>query len=291
MVQWFPGHMAKARRLITENVRLADVVVELADARIPASSRNPLLDELIGSGPRLLILIKEDLAEREGTGAWLEHYRASGLAALAVDAVRGSKNVKNGILAAVRKQAAGILGKRREKGIINKTVRMMVVGIPNVGKSTFINFLSGQGAALTGDKPGVTRGKQWVRLGKDIELLDMPGLLWPKIEDPEAGKKLAATGAVSDQVFDQLGIALWLLEWFKTRRPGRLQERYRVREEYSPAELLEEISRKRGFLKAGGIPDREKTAIMVIDEFRAGKLGTVTMDEIPAGEMNDGGGV
>ena len=287
MVQWFPGHMAKARRLICENIKLTDVVVELADARLPSSSRNPLLDELIGARPRLLVLTKEDLAEKEVTAAWIKHYGKEGVTALAANAVRGGTAVRKGILAAVREQADGILAKRQEKGIINKTVRMMVVGIPNVGKSTFINLLAGRGAAVTGDKPGVTRGKQWIRLVTDIELLDMPGLLWPKIEDKETGYKLAATGAVSDQVFDPTEVALWLLGWLQAYRPGRLQTRYAVEENQDIVGLLDEISRKRGFLKTGGIPDREKAAVMVIDEFRGGKLGAITMDEIDKEKTNE----
>jgi len=281
MVQWFPGHMAKARRLITENLKLVDVVTELADARLPASSRNPLLDELIGDKPRLLVLTKEDLADNEGTKAWLKYYNDAGLTALSVDASRGTRVARQSILDAVRKKAEGILLRRQGRGIINKTVRTMVVGIPNVGKSTLINFLAGQGAAGTGDKPGVTRGKQWIRLGKDVELLDMPGLLWPKIEDRETGNKLAATGAVSDQVFDREEIVLWLLGWLKAHTPGRLKGRYKVEEDQSPAELLVEISKRRGFLRAGGEIDREKSAVMIIDEFRGGKLGVFTMDDKP----------
>ena len=280
MVQWFPGHMTKARRLITENVKLADVVVELADARVPASSRNPLLDELIGARPRLLILTKEDLAEKEATKAWLKYYNTAGVYALAVDAARGGKAARSRVIDAARRQAADILNARRGKGIINMTVRMMVVGIPNVGKSTFINFLAGRGSAVTGDRPGVTRGKQWVRLGADVELLDMPGLLWPKIEDGETGYKLAATGAIGDQALDRAEIAVWLLGWLMSHAPGRLKERYKVEENIAPAELLAEIGAKRGFLMAGGTPDREKTAVIVLDEFRGGKLGLVTMDKL-----------
>lgn len=277
-IQWFPGHMAKARRLITENLKFIDVVVELADARLPESSRNPLLAELMGQKPRVLALTKEDLAEREFTKRWLAHYKKQGLAAIAINSTRTAKNTRQEFLTLIRREAKEILAKRAAKGIINKTVRTMIVGIPNVGKSTLINMVAGRGATETGDRPGVTKGKQWIRLEGDIELLDMPGILWPKIEDPEVARKLAVSGAISDSTYNQEELAIWLLEWLQEVLPGRISDRYKIVEEGTGYSLLENISRKRGFLRAGGIPELSKGAIMLIDEFRAGKLGSITLD-------------
>jgi len=277
-IQCVPGHMAEARRLITENLKLVDVVVELADARLPESSRNPLFAELIGTKKRVLVLTKEDLAEPELTRNWLAYYRSNKVAALALNSARPTKNSRKELLEAIRKEAQEILEKKAKKGIINKTVRTMIVGIPNVGKSTLINFVAGRGAAETGDKPGVTKGKQWIRLEGDIELLDMPGILWPKIEDPEVGRKLAVSGAVSDRILDQAELAVWLLDWLRLTLPGRIKERYKLEEDGDGQALLTALSRKRGFLRAGGEVELEKGAIMLIDEFRAGKLGKITLD-------------
>ena len=277
-IQWFPGHMAKARRLITENLKLIDVVVELADARVPEGSRNPMFTDLIGAKRRVLVLTKEDLAEPNLTKNWLNYYHKNGISALALNSARPKKNSRKELLDHIRKEAQEILEKRARKGIINKTVRTMIVGIPNVGKSTLINFVAGRGAAETGDRPGVTKGKQWIRLEGDIELLDMPGILWPKIEDPELGRKLAVTGAISDRIFDPAELAVWLLEWLQISLPGRIKERYKIEEDGDGEALLTAISRKRGFLRAGGEPEREKGAIMLIDELRGGKLGPITLD-------------
>lgn len=287
MINWFPGHMAKTKRLIVENIKLADVVVELIDARVPNSSRNPLLNDIIGEKPRLVILTKEDLADKNATALWKEYYKQQGAAALSCNFLRGNKNIKKEILGAVRLQAKEILEKRARKGIIKKSVRTMVVGIPNVGKSTLINFLAGKTAAETGDKPGVTRGKQWIRLDKDVELLDMPGMLWPKLDDQEVSCKLAATGAISDLVFDQVELVLWLIEWLLTNAAGSLAARYKIAEKENTTETLANIASKRGFLRSGGELDLEKTAIMVIDEFRAGKIGQFTLDMLSSKETSE----
>ncbi|MCR4442648.1 MAG: ribosome biogenesis GTPase YlqF [Peptococcaceae bacterium] len=281
LVQWFPGHMAKTRRLVYENIKLVDVVTELCDARIPASSRNPLFDGLAGNKPRLLVLGKEDLADTAATGLWLEYYNRSGQKSLALNMVRGTKTARKKLLQAIRSLAEPVLAKRVQRGIKKQTVRTMVVGIPNVGKSTLINFLAGKGAAETGDRPGVTRGKQWIRLEGEVELLDMPGLLWPKFEDRETGLKLAVTGAIRDEAVDGQELALWLIKWLAGNAPGRIRERYGIEESKDANLLLEEISRKRGFLQRGGKVDVEKGAAMLLDEFRAGKIGAFTLDALP----------
>lgn len=280
-VQWFPGHMTKAKRIIAENLKLADVVLELADARAPESSRNPLLNEMIGEKPRLLVLTKEDLADKTATKRWVKEYGQRGLAVLPASFTKGGREVKKDLLALIRKLACPMLEKKQKKGILNKTVRIMVVGIPNVGKSTLINFLAGKGAAETGDKPGITRGKQWIHLSNDIELLDMPGLLWPKIEDPQVGVRLAATGAIGEQAYDTLEVVFWLLGWMIEQAPGRLEARYGAAETNDPPALIEEIGRRRGFLRLKGEVDQLKTAIMLLDEFRGGKLGLFTLDQAP----------
>lgn len=279
MIQWFPGHMAKTRRIITENIKLVDVVVELGDARLPISSRNPLLDELIGMKPRLLILTKRDLADENMTRLWLKTYQEKGLLARSDNFLRGTKQFKKEIYEQIRNLAKEVLAKRKQKGIISQTVRTMVVGIPNVGKSTFVNVLVGKSKAETGDRPGVTKGKQWLRLTNDIELLDTPGILWPKFEDELIAKKLAATGAISDNVFDKIELTLWLLNWLVKNYPGQITARYKVEEVGTPLELLAEISNRRGFLVSGGKADLHKGSIIVLDEFRSGKIGNVTLDQ------------
>lgn len=281
MVQWFPGHMAKARRLMAENMKMVDVVVEMADARVPLGSRNPLLNELIGDKPRLLVLTKEDLAEDKITALWLQQYTREGQVALSIDAHGGKNSIKKILVEGIKKQAKSVLEKRQRKGIINKRVRTMVVGISNVGKSTMINFLAGRSAAETGDKPGVTKGKQWIKIDNDVELLDMPGILWPKIEDPETGYKLAAIGSVGDKAYDTEELALWVLEWLRSHKPGRLTTRYKVEEDGENLDLLTKICIKRGFLRSRGEADWQKGAVMLLDEFRAGKLGPITLDGEP----------
>lgn len=280
MIQWFPGHMAKTRRLISENIKLVDVVIELADARLPESSRNPLLAELIEKKPQILVLSKADLTDSAVTALWQKYFNSRGLQTVALNAVGGNKAMREKLLEAVRNQAAPILQRRQEKGIIKKTVRTMIVGIPNVGKSTLINFLSKKGVAATGDKPGVTRGKQWIRLDSDIELLDMPGMLWHKFEDQVVGYKLAVSGAISDEVVDKKELAFWLIQWLTENQKGRLAERYGIEETGETLEILTNIGKRRGFLMSGAEVDLLKTAVMLLDEFRGGKLGKITLDTL-----------
>ena len=281
-IQWFPGHMAKTRRLIQEPVKMVDLVAELADARIPQSSRNPELPKWIGDKRRLLILNKSDAADPDLTARWLRYYRESGLPAIAVDA-RSGKGV-NQFLPAVREILADVIARRQEKGMVGRPIRMMIVGIPNVGKSSFINRLAGGRRAKVEDRPGVTVDKQWISVAKDVDLMDTPGVLWPKFEDPSVGEKLAFTGAVKDQVLDVELLAMRLLGWLREEYPALLA-RYKLapadlegREEY---ELLELAGRRRGMLISGGEVDTLRAAAMILDEYRGGKLGRLSLEAPP----------
>jgi len=285
MIQWFPGHMTKARRLITENLKLVDVIVELADARIPISSRNPLLSQLIGNKPRLLVMTKADLAEPEITKEWQTRFKQEGIASIEVGFMdRDVNKSRKLILEGIKAQASRELARRENRGVKNTTLRVMVAGIPNVGKSTFVNSFAGRSIAETADRPGVTRGKQWIRMDKELELLDMPGILWPKIDDSETGYKLATTGAIGEGAFDYEELAIWLINWLKDNRPGRLENRYSISEAPEAPELLEIIAKKRGYLRKGGIGESDKAAVMLIDEYRGGKLGRTTLDQVSAPE-------
>lgn len=279
-IQWFPGHMAKTRRLMRESIRLVDVVVEVTDARIPFSSRNPELPRLVGSKPRIVLLNKCDSADPEVTRAWRDHYAAKGVAAIATDC-RSGKGLRQ-LDGVIRQAMAGELERRKRKGMSGAPVRMMVVGIPNVGKSSFINRLAGSRRAKVEDRPGVTRGRQWVSLANGMDLLDMPGVLWPKFEDRTVGEHLAFTGAVKDDVMDTEFLAARLLELLRREYPALLGERYRLSEEEmsspDPAGLLELVGRKRGMLMAGGHVDTGRAAIAVLDEFRGGKIGRISLE-------------
>ncbi|MDD2402564.1 MAG: ribosome biogenesis GTPase YlqF [Clostridia bacterium] len=281
MVQWFPGHMAKTKRLINENLKLVDVVMELVDARLPVSSRNPLINEIVGNKPTVLVLNKADMAEEEYTKRWVEYYKQQGIVVLPFNSAKNiGRNEKKKLLKIIRNQASDELERRVRKGIKNEVVKLMILGIPNVGKSTLINNLIGRSVTGTGNKPGVTRGKQWVRLEGDIDLLDMPGILWPKFEDPVVGMKLAVTGAIKWEVYDSLELTLCLLNFLIKNKPGRITERYKVEEDDS-RNVLENICQRRGFIMGGGKSDLERGANIFLAEYRAGKLGKVTMDEVP----------
>lgn len=276
-IQWFPGHMAKTRRLITENVKLVDIVIELLDARIPISSRNPEIDQLVLNKPRLIVLNKSDIADSQVNTKWKNHFNKQGIRVIFADSIKG-KGLKEVSISA-RDVVKEKLDHEKSRGRIDRAVRAMIVGIPNVGKSTFINKLVGKSVAVTGDKPGVTRGKQWIRIGTDLELLDTPGILWPKFEDPETGIKLAATGAVKDEVIDHIELASKLLEYISELYPIKLMERYKFEKiEGSGSELLKIIGRKRGAIISGGEVDLSRSAIIVLSDFRDAKIGNISLE-------------
>lgn len=269
-IQWFPGHMAKARRLLTEQLRWVDVVIELGDARLPASSRNPLLSELLGNKRKLVLLNKADLADPEWTERWLKELDKDG-PAFAVSAVSGM-GVKR-IIPHLEQLMAGQKAQWAAKGIRPRPVRAMVAGIPNIGKSSLINQLTGGAQAKTGNKPGVTRGNQWIRIHERVELMDTPGMLWPKFDDQEIGRKLAAVGTIKDEVFDQEELAVWVLDRMRGLYPAQLA-RYGEPEAVS----LQDIGRSHGCLIQGGRIDTFKAAQILLREFRTGKWGKVTLD-------------
>ena len=280
-IQWFPGHMAKTRRLIAANLKLVDAVVEIVDARAPLSSRNPEMDRMTAGKPRLVLLNKSDLADDRATQMWINYFRNSGAEALAVDCKSG-KGLKN-VLPTVRtKVLAELMEKRQRSGMSGAAVRLMIVGIPNVGKSSLINKLAGGKRAKVEDRPGVTRTKQWVKLDTSAELLDMPGVLWPKFEDQEAAIRLAFTGAISDDILDIETLAMKLLKYLSEEYPQSLTERYKIEftAEDTGLELLEKVGKKRGMMISGGEINTERAAITVLDEFRSGKMGRITL-EIP----------
>lgn len=285
-IQWFPGHMAKTRRLMKESMRLVDIVVELTDARIPASSRNPEIDRLVGGKPRIILLNKCDSADEAMTKRWVSYYQEAGIPAIPTDC-RSGKGL-GAFLPLVKKTLEQLLERRAAKGMGGQPIRMMIVGIPNVGKSSLINRLAGGRRAKVEDRPGVTRGRQWVALAGGFELLDMPGVLWPKFEDPEVGERLAFTGAVKDQVLDTELLSMRLLLLLKARYGKVLEERYHIPEhDLQNADalgLLTLVGKKRGMLIAGGEVNTERAAITVLDEFRGGKLGRITLEAPPERE-------
>ena len=272
-IQWFPGHMKKAQRLVEENLKLVDVVIELLDARIPLSSANPMLAEMIKDKPRVVAL---------NTKAWVAYFAAQGVPAAAVDASQG-KGLKK-LVQLVTDLARPRTEKFVKAGGRPRSARCMILGIPNVGKSSLINRLAGAAIAKTADKPGVTRTKQWIKIGQGLDLLDTPGILWPKFEDKQVGLKLAFTGAVNDEIYDLEQVTILLLEILRRDYPERLAERFKLAAEELPetgAELLEAIGRKRGCLVRGGLVDYDKAMRIVMNEFRAGKLGKITLDAMP----------
>lgn len=286
-IQWYPGHMAKAKRQLNESLKLVDVVVELVDARAPLSTRNPDFEKLFGQKRRLLVLNKADAADPKMTQAFIDSFKAQGEEAMAFS-FTSAKSVKVAV-SKVSDAARDLVERYKARGM-NKVVRAMVVGIPNVGKSTFINRLRGGSPARASDRPGVTRGTQWIVVNNYLEFLDTPGMLWPKLEDPQAAIKLAFLGSVRDQIMDGEELSMHLLDYLKEHYPGQTAQRFKLKDlDVSGYELLEAACLGRGWLMSGGRPDTDRGSAIILDEFRGGKLGPVTLD-VPAGqEAQDAG--
>ena len=277
--QWYPGHMTKAKRQMQEDIKLIDLVIELVDARIPLSSRNPDIDELGKNKYRLILMNKADLADRNATEQWSAFFKKKGYYVVSLDArsKNGMKSITDIIMEACKEK----MERDRKRGIKNRPVRAMVVGIPNVGKSTFINSYAGKACAKTGNKPGVTKGKQWIRLNKGVELLDTPGILWPKFEDQQVGIRLACVGSIKDDILNMEELALWLIDYLRENYKGILAERYQITEEGTSVEVLEAIARARGCLKKQEELDYAKASLILFDDFRSGKMGRITLEWAP----------
>ncbi len=278
-IQWFPGHMAKTRRLISDSLKLVDVVIELVDARLPLSSRNPEIDRIVGSRPRVLVLNKSDISDSNANTKWLNYFEKKGISVILADSQsgRGLKNLDE----AIEKVLSEKFERERQKGMQRRAVKMLVVGIPNVGKSSFINRLSGRAAAKTGDRPGVTTAKQWIKVAGKYEILDTPGILWPKFEDPEVGRRIAFTGGIKDEIMDIEELAFFLVGYLRRNYANMLRERYKISEDTDTLddfELLELIGKKRGCIVSGGNVDTLRASNLILDEFRAAKIGKITLE-------------
>ncbi len=284
-IQWFPGHMAKARRQVTEKLKLIDIVFELVDARIPMSSRNPMIDDIVSSKPRIVLLNKADKADDTITKQWIEYFKERDISAIAIDAQSGT-GLKQ-ITSLAKTLLKEKFDKMAAKGIKPRAIRALIIGIPNVGKSTLINRLAKKNIAKTGDRPGVTTAQQWVKVGKELELLDTPGILWPKFEDQLVGQKLATTGAIKDAILNLQDITVFALTFLKEHYPNRLIERFHLEE--IPDEIIQlfdEIGKKRGCMMSGGYIDYDKTSEHILREIRTDKLGRLSF-ETPADLIND----
>jgi len=274
--QWYPGHMTKAMRMMQEDIKLIDLVIEIVDARIPFSSRNPDIDELGKNKGRLILLNKSDLADPMGNAAWVDYYKQNSITAVLIDSRKGTglREIQNAVQVACKEK----IERDRKRGIMNRPLRAMVAGIPNVGKSTFINSYAKKACTKTGNKPGVTKGKQWIRLNKSLELLDTPGVLWPKFEDKTVGLHLAMIGSINDEILQTDELAYEIIDFMKANYPGELSRRYDIEEDGDRIELLERICHSRGCLGKGAAPDLGKASGIVIEEFRSGKLGQITIE-------------
>ncbi|WP_418743630.1 ribosome biogenesis GTPase YlqF [Dialister invisus] len=284
LIQWFPGHMAKTKRLIIEHLKAVDVAAELLDARIPLSSANPMVEELLSGKPRIVILNKADLADPEMTKAWESYYKRKGVAAVSMSCGNGKDKKK--FLRLIKEAAGPMLEKWKRRGLKMRSARIMILGIPNVGKSTLINFISGTAAARTANTPGHTRGKQWVRLLQGLDLLDTPGVLWPKFEDQVAALRLAATGAIAGDVFDADTVVSELMRVLARTAPDALREKYGIEDAAAdPQILLAQAGKRRGCILPGGAIDYARAQTMILNDFRSGKLGRITLDAVPAEEV------
>ena len=274
--QWYPGHMTKAKRMMQEDIKLIDLLIELVDARGPLSSRNPDIDKLGANKGRMVLLNKSDLADAKANQAWIEYFKNQGITVLEINSRTGSglKSIQNAVNEACKEKRE----RDKKRGILNRPIRAMVVGIPNVGKSTFINAYAGKACTKTGNKPGVTKGKQWIRLGKGLELLDTPGILWPKFEDQEVGMRLAFIGSMNDEILIEDELAIDLINYLKTRYPLAVEKRFNIEECEEPVQTLELIAKARGCYKKGQEIDYTKAASILMDEFRSGKLGRMTLE-------------
>ncbi len=284
LIQWFPGHMAKTKRLIIEHLKAVDVAAELLDARIPLSSANPMVEELLSGKPRIVILNKADLADPGMTKAWESYYKRKGVAAVSMSCGNGKDKKK--FLRLIKEAAGPMLEKWKRRGLKTRSARIMILGIPNVGKSTLINFISGTAAARTANTPGHTRGKQWVRLSQGLDLLDTPGVLWPKFEDQVSALRLAATGAIAGDVFDADTVVPELMRVLARTAPDALREKYGIEDAAAdPQILLAHAGKRRGCILPGGAIDYARTQTMILNDFRSGKLGRITLDAVPAEEV------
>ena len=284
LIQWFPGHMVKTKRLIIEHLKAVDVAAELLDARIPLSSANPMVEELLSGKPRIVILNKADLADPGMTKAWESYYKRKGVAAVSMSCGNGKDKKK--FLRLIKEAAGPMLEKWKRRGLKTRSARIMILGIPNVGKSTLINFISGTAAARTANTPGHTRGKQWVRLSQGLDLLDTPGVLWPKFEDQVAALRLAATGAIAGDVFDADTVVPELMRVLARTAPDALREKYGIEDAAAdPQILLAQAGKRRGCILPGGAIDYARTQTMILNDFRSGKLGRITLDAVSAEEV------
>lgn len=274
-INWYPGHMKKTRELIQENLKMVDIVVEVVDARIPVSSRNPIIDDLVKSKRRIMVLNKSDLSDGRANEAWVEHFKNLGYDVLSMNCMTGQG------VPQFLKLLTTIQDEKNAGKILKKPLRMMIVGVPNVGKSSLINRLTGKKSAKTGNKPGVTRGKQWLNLENNMQLLDTPGILWPKFEDPKAGLDLAFCGSIRDEILDVADLALELISILQENYAELLVERYKLESVGgTPLETMERIAEKRGFILPGKRIDYERTGRTVLDEFRAGIIGKITLEKV-----------
>ena len=284
LIQWFPGHMAKTKRLIIEHLKAVDVAAELLDARIPLASANPMVEELLSGKPRIVILNKADLADPEMTKAWESYYKRKGVAAVSMSCGNGKDKKK--FLRLIKEAAGPMLEKWKRRGLKTRSARIMILGIPNVGKSTLINFISGTAAARPANTPGHTRGKQWVRLSQGLDLLDTPGVLWPKFEDQVAALRLAATGAIAEDIFDADTVVPELMRVLARTAPDALREKYGIEDAAAdPQILLAQAGKRRGCILPGGAIDYARAQTMILNDFRSGKLGRITLDAVPAEEV------